>query len=110
LDTSIGSYKKLDAVNDENGLIMFDLGVRGDFSDIERPHIANASAKEDDENFKKFLFFIAYKMGNLIYDLEELSTLITRRLKFESPESSYFHFYHPGFQTIRTWIERALAS
>lgn len=108
LDMSIASYTKRDAVKDGNGLIIFDLGARGDSSDNERPHILYASATDNDKNFKKFLFFIAYKMGNLIYDLEELSTLISRRLKFESPESRYYHMYHPGFQTMRTWIGQAL--
>jgi hypothetical protein len=58
-----------------------------------------------ENNFSNFELFAGIYIGYLIWFLEELSKLINKDLGFNL--SSTDRCLHPGYSTIRTWIQCA---
>ncbi|MGA7897767.1 MAG: hypothetical protein WCA39_02780 [Nitrososphaeraceae archaeon] len=58
------------------------------------------------DDFSDFELFAGIFMGYLIWFLEELSLIISQDLK--SSQIVNDRIYHPGFSTVRTWIENAI--
>jgi hypothetical protein len=61
-----------------------------------------------ENNFSNFELFAGIYIGYLIWFLEELSKLITKDLGFNL--SSTDRCLHPGYRTIRTWIQCGCSS
>jgi hypothetical protein len=59
-----------------------------------------------DGNFSNFELFAGIYVGYLIWFLEKLSSLVSEDLGLN--QSSSDRSYHPGFSTIRTWVQCAM--
>jgi hypothetical protein len=59
-----------------------------------------------DGDFTKFELFAGIYVGYLIWLLEKLSFMISK--DFGLNQSDTDRSYHPGFSTVRTWIQCAM--
>lgn len=75
------------------------------YTHVPGKNLINISEIKDD-NFSDFELFAGIYVGYLIWFLEKLSLIINEDLGLS--QSSDDRSYHPGFSTIRTWIECAI--
>lgn len=79
---------------------------RRTFVEINQIYGLFHGAEIRDGNFANFELFAGIFVGYLIWILEKLSSMISKDLGLNQSDTD--RSYHPGFGTIRTWIQCAM--